>query len=63
MELPIEAHNSTPTVPLTDVQRVRLGELAAALTAARTQGYVEANVAMKLLELVGVIIPLFLKGV
>jgi hypothetical protein len=58
--LPIESHDSNPTIPLTDEQRVRLGDLARQLDQARVQGYVEANLAIELLRLVQEIVPLFL---
>jgi hypothetical protein len=58
--LPIEQHDSTPTVPLADIQKVRLGELAKQLETARTQGYIEANVLVKLLDLVKELLPLFI---
>jgi len=58
--LPIESHDSSPTIPLTDEQRVRLGDLAKQLDQARVQAYVEANLAIELLRLVQEILPLFL---
>jgi len=58
--LPIENHDSSPTIPLTDAQRVRLGDLARQLDQARVQAYVEADLAIELLRLVQEIVPLFL---
>jgi hypothetical protein len=55
--LPIENDDSSPTIPLTDEQRVRIGDLAAQLDQARVQGYVEANLATQLLQLVQAIAP------
>jgi len=60
VRIPIEGHDSSPTIPLTDQQRVRLGNLARQLDQARTQGYVEANLAARLLQIVQEIVPLFL---
>ena len=57
--LPLEQHDSTPTVPLMDLQKIRLGDLAKQLENARTQGYIEANVLVKLLDLVRELLPLF----
>ena len=59
--LPIEDHDSSPTIPLNDQQRVRLGDLARQLDQARLQGYVEANLAVELLRLAQEILPLFLQ--
>ncbi len=59
--LPIEDHDSSPTIPLTDAQRVRFGDLAKQLDQARVQAYVEANLAVELLRLAQEIIPLFLR--
>ncbi len=60
VRIPIENHDSSPTMPVTDEQRVRLGDLAKQLDQARIQGYVEANLATQLLQLVQEIVPLFL---
>ena len=60
VRIPIEDHDSSPTIALTDQQRVRLGDLARQLDRARTQGYVEANLASQLLQIVQEIVPLFL---
>jgi len=59
--LPIEGHDSSPTIPLTDEQRVRLGDLAKQLDQARVQAYVEANLVVELLRLAQEILPLFLR--
>jgi len=58
----IKNTNTTPTIPLTDLQQIRFSEMAKELEIARTQGYVEANVMVKLLELAKEIVPL-LKGI
>ena len=58
--LPIEQHDSTPTVPVTDIQKARLSEMAAQLENARIQGYIEANVLVKLLDLLKELLPLFI---
>jgi hypothetical protein len=49
--LPIEDFDSTPTMPLTDVQKARFSEAAVGLEQARTQGYVEANFANQIITL------------
>ena len=60
--LNIEGINSTPTIPLTDVARVRMTELASQLESALQQGYVEANLAIRMLDLLQAVLPLFLKA-
>lgn len=57
----LEKHDSTPSVPLTDVQKVRFSELAEDLKDARIQAYIETNFgiqALKLLQAVVSMIPL-----
>lgn len=49
--LPIENFDSTPTMPLTEVQKVRFTELAVGLEQVRTQGYVETNFANQIITL------------
>ena len=51
-ELETPQHPSSVTMPLPDAMKVRFGETAKQLEAAKVQGYVEANFAIKLLELV-----------
>ena len=51
-------HDSTPTLPLTDAQKIRFSQAAKDLEQARIQGYVEANFALKLLDLVRELLPL-----
>jgi hypothetical protein len=58
--IPIENYDSSPTIPLTDEQCVRLGDLATQLDQARAQGYAEANLAAQLLALAQELVPLFL---
>jgi len=53
--------DTTPTIPLTEVQKVRFSEMAKDLDNARIQGYVEANVLMKALELVKEFLPIITK--
>jgi len=48
--LPIEDHDSSPTVPLTEVNKARCSEFASGLDMARTQGYIEAHFAGQLIE-------------
>ena len=55
-KLNIEEHDSTPSIPLTDEQRVACGDLAKALAQAQTEAYVEANVLRQLLELTTAIV-------
>ncbi len=50
--------DTTPTIPITDIERVRFSELNAQLTNALRQGYVEANVLNKLLDLAKMLVPL-----
>lgn len=47
----LETHDSSPTLPLSDVQKQRATQLARELDQAMTQAHVEANVAAKALEL------------
>jgi len=56
--LEIEGHDSTPTIPLNEVQQQRCKELARQLESARVQGYIEANFALKLLDLARELLPL-----
>ena len=48
----LETPASPITMPICDALRIRFGDLAKELEAAKTQGYVEANFAIKLLDLV-----------
>ena len=61
MPLPTDTHNSTPTLPLNPAQQARFTELAQQLEQARIQGYVEANVLVRLLDLLKELLPLALK--
>ena len=56
--LEVEGHDSAPTIPLNEVQQQRCKELARDLEKARVQGYVEANFAIRLLDLVRELLPL-----
>jgi hypothetical protein len=51
-ELQTPQHQSSVTLPLPDAMKVRFSEAAEKLEQAKVQGYVEANFAIKLLELV-----------
>ena len=51
-------HISTPSVPLTEVDRVRFTDAAKALQDARVQAYIEANFGNQVLKLLQAIIPL-----
>jgi len=59
--LNIENVNTTPTIPLTDEQKVRFSQAADSLTNALQQGYIEASVLTQLLNIVQQVLPLFLK--
>jgi hypothetical protein len=54
----LEGHDSTPTVPLTEVQKVRFSELAGDLNDARIQAYIEANFGIQALKLLQAVVPL-----
>ncbi len=54
----VTEHNSEPTVPLTDVQKVRFMEVAEDLQDHRIQAYVEANFGIQALKLLQAVIPL-----
>ena len=56
--LGVEGHDSTPTIPMNDVQRQSAKEIAQELESARTQGYIEANVILKLLDLARDLLPM-----
>ena len=51
-------HISAPSVPLTDVQKVRFSELAKDLQDAKIQGYIEANFGIQILKLLQAVVPL-----
>ena len=51
-KLGIEDFDSTPTLEPPEIIRVRATDLAQAVEAARQQGYIEANVAGKVLDLI-----------
>ena len=59
-KLPIEDFDSSVTIPLSEQQKVRLGDLAAALTSAQQQGYVEASILAQALDLVKQLAPALL---
>ncbi len=54
----VTEHNSEPTIPLTDVQKVRFTELAEDLQDHRIQAYVEANFGIQALKLLQAVVPL-----
>lgn len=54
----VHGHDSAPTVPLTDVQKVRFTELAGDLEDARIQAYIEANFGIQALKLLQAVIPM-----
>ena len=60
-DFPIGNVDSAPTMPLSGVQKIRLGELARQLELAMRQGYIEANLLAQLLDLVKMFVP-FLGG-
>ncbi len=57
-KLGISDHDSTPTIPINDVQKQSAKDLARELELARTQGYIEANVILKLLDLARDLLPM-----
>ena len=59
----LRSFDCTPAVPLVEVQKVRMSDLAAALSDVRVQGYIEANFGLKMLELVKMVVPLILAAV
>jgi len=54
----LENHDSTPSVPLTDVQKVRFSELAKDLADTKIQAYIEANFGIKALDLLKSVVAL-----
>lgn len=54
----LKEHDSTPSVPLTDVQKVRFSELAKDLEDARIQAYIEANFGIQALKLLQAVVPM-----
>ena len=54
----LDAHDSTPTVPLTEVQKIRFSELATDLEDARIQAYIEANFGIQALKLLQAVVPM-----
>lgn len=52
------AHVSAPSIPLTEVQKVRFSAIAEDLQDAKIQGYIEANFGIQALKLLQAIIPL-----
>ena len=53
-------HDSTPSVPLTDLQRVRFSGMAEELEDARIQAYIEANFGIQALKLLQAVVPMLL---
>ena len=51
-------HISTPSVPLTDVQRVRFTDAAKALKDAEVQAYIEANFGLQILRIIQMVLPM-----
>ncbi len=56
-------HISTPSIPLTDVQKVRRSELAKDLDNAELQAYIEANFGVQGLKLLQIIVPLIVGAI
>ena len=54
----LEKHDSTPSVPLTDVQKIRFSELAKDLNTAEIQAYIEANFGIQALKLLQAVVPM-----
>lgn len=59
-ELQTPAHDSTPTMPIPDALRIRVGEGEIILAQVRTQGYIDAAAFLKLLDLVRDLGPIVL---
>jgi len=57
-DLETPQHRSAVTMPVPDAMKVRFSEVAKQLEQAKVQGYVEANFAIRLLELVKDILAL-----
>ncbi len=55
----LTSHDSTPTIPLTDVQKIRFSELAENLRDVRVQAYIEVNFGIQALKLLQTLVPLF----
>lgn len=51
-------HDSTPSIPLTDVQKVRFSELANDLRQTEIQTYIETNFGTRALNLLQAIVPM-----
>ena len=58
LNLELDGFDSTPTMPIVQVVRMRATDLAASLEQATQQGYVEANVLAKALELLKEVVAL-----
>ena len=54
----LNEHDSTPSIPLTDVQKVRFSELANDLRQAEIQAYIEANFGTQALNLLQAVVPM-----
>jgi uncharacterized protein YccT (UPF0319 family) len=59
-KLNIEGIDSAPTFPMTEIVKVRASDLAASLTQAVQQGYVDANILHQLLDLAKMLLPLLM---
>jgi len=53
-------HSSIPSLPIPDAVKIRCGDLAEELEVAERDGYAEANLMVRLLELVGELAPIVL---
>ncbi len=54
----LDNHDSTPSIPLTDIQKVRFTALAADLQDTEIQAYVEANFGSQALKLLQAVVPM-----
>lgn len=54
----LHEHDSTPSIPLTKVERHRFNQLAKNLEDAKLQAYIEANLGSQVLKVIQQIVPL-----
>ena len=52
------AHESEPTIPLTEIQKVRFSQLAEDLKDTRIQAYIEANFGIQALNLLKAVVAM-----
>lgn len=62
-KLPIEETNTDPTIPLTEIQSIRTSRLASDLATASKQGYIDAALAVRVLDFLKEVAPAVLGAV